>query len=288
VQAPDKDDWNKLTHLMKYLRGTRMLPLTLSANGTGILKWWVDAAFAVHPNMQGHSGGGLSLGKGFTIMSLTKQKLNTRSSTESEIVGADNFMPAICWTRYFMEAQGYQVQDNILFQDNNSGILLEKNRKALSSKRTKHINIWYFFITDHVDKGNVSLVWCPTGDMIGHFMTKPLQGALFCKFRDQIMGVVPAQDPGPGKAKTKLDEFNTHTDKPTKGKELKPSRGKSTIYNLVPSKEKGWHHRSVLGEVTQMKDRCSKNLTRTRNVPPKCNKQVTSKQQTRSFPTSIN
>jgi hypothetical protein len=51
VQAPNKDDWNKLVHLMKYLRGMRMLPLILSANGTGILKWWVDAAFAVHPNM---------------------------------------------------------------------------------------------------------------------------------------------------------------------------------------------------------------------------------------------
>jgi hypothetical protein len=45
---------------------------------------------------------------------------------------------------------------------------------------------------------------------------------------------------------------------------------------------------AVLGEVTRMKDGCSKNLTRTRNVPPKCNKQVTSKQQTRCFLTSIN
>jgi hypothetical protein len=44
----------------------------------------------------------------------------------------------------------------------------------------------------------------------------------------------------------------------------------------------------VLGEVTRTKDGCSKNLTRMRNVPPKCNKQVTSKQQTRSFLTSIN
>jgi hypothetical protein len=82
------------------------------------------------------------------------------------------------------------------------------------------------------------------------------------------MGVVPAQDPGPGKAITKIDELNTHTVKPTKGSELKPSRG--TMYNLVPSKEKGWHHRSVLGEVTRMKDGRSKNLTRMRNVPPKC------------------
>jgi hypothetical protein len=98
VQAPDKDNWNKLVNLMKYLRGTRTLPLILSANETGILKWWVDAAFAVHPNMQGHSGGGLSLGRGFPIVSSTKQRLNIQSSTESEIVGADDFMPAICWT----------------------------------------------------------------------------------------------------------------------------------------------------------------------------------------------
>jgi hypothetical protein len=158
VQAPDKDDWNKLTHLMKYLRGMCMLPLILSANRTGILKWWVDAAFAVHPIIRGHSGGGLSLGRGFPIVSLTKQKLNTQSSMESEIVGANDFMPATCWTRYFMEAQRYQVQDNILFQDNKSTILLEKNGKALSNKHTKHVNIRYFFITDYVDKGDVSLV----------------------------------------------------------------------------------------------------------------------------------
>jgi hypothetical protein len=107
---------------MKYLRGTHMLPLILSASGNGILKWWVDAAFAIHPIMQGHGGGGLSLERRFPIMSLTKQKLNTRSTKESEIVGADNFMPAICWTQYFMEAQGYQVQDNVLFQDNKSAL----------------------------------------------------------------------------------------------------------------------------------------------------------------------
>jgi hypothetical protein len=61
VRAPDKD-WNTLVRLMIYIRGTRTMPLILSANGSGILKWWVDASFAVHPNMHGHSGGGLSLG----------------------------------------------------------------------------------------------------------------------------------------------------------------------------------------------------------------------------------
>jgi hypothetical protein len=85
-------------------------------------------------------------------MSSTKKKLNTRSSTETEIVGADDFMPAICWTRYFMKAQGYGVKDNVLFQDNKSSILLENNGKASSSKRTKRINIRYLFITDRVKR----------------------------------------------------------------------------------------------------------------------------------------
>jgi hypothetical protein len=134
------------------------MTLILSANGSGILKWWVDASFTFHPNMRGHSGGVLSLGRRFTIVSSTKQKLNTKSSTEAEIMGADDFMPAIYWTRYFMKAQGYCVKDNVLFQDNNSSILLENNGKASSSKRTKHINIRYFFITNRVSKEEVSLV----------------------------------------------------------------------------------------------------------------------------------
>ena len=137
---------------MQYIRGTRQLPLILSADGTRILKWLVDATFTVHPNMRGHYGGGLSLGHRFPIMGSTKQKLNTRISTESEVVGADDFMPPICWTRYFLEAQGYCVDDNILYQDKKSSIPLETNGKASSGKSTKHINIRYFFITNRVKR----------------------------------------------------------------------------------------------------------------------------------------
>ena len=190
VREPDTDDQKKLIHLMQYLRGTRRLPLILSADGSGFLKWWVDASFAVHPNMRGHSGGGLSLGRGFPTVSSTKQKLNTRSSTESELVGADDFMPAVLWTRYFMLSQGYHVRDTIMHQDNMATELLENNGKASSSRRTKHINIRYFFITDRIKKGELTVKWCPTEEMIGDFMTKPVQGKLFKKFRDLIMGIV--------------------------------------------------------------------------------------------------
>ncbi len=90
-------------------------------------------------------------------------------------------MPLILWTRYFLIAQGYQVNENVVYQDNRSAILLERNGKASSSKRTKHINVRYFFVMDRLAKGKIRLEWCPTGDMVADFMTKPLQGANFYK-----------------------------------------------------------------------------------------------------------
>jgi hypothetical protein len=130
------------------------------------------------------------MGRGYPISASTKQK-NTRSSTESELVGVDNLMPSILWTRLFLESQGYAVRENIVFQDNRSAMLLEKNGKAFSSKRTKHINIRYFFVTDMIKSGKLSVEWCPTADMVGNFWTKPSQGPLFRKHRDLIMSVEP-------------------------------------------------------------------------------------------------
>jgi hypothetical protein len=129
--------------------------------------------------MRGHSGNALTLGHGFPIPSSGKQKLNTRSSTESELIGVDDLMSLIIWTRIFLKAQGYIVIDNILHQDNRSAILLERNGKMSSGKRTKHIAARYFFVTERIKAGEISPKWCPTGEMIADFHTKPLQGVMF-------------------------------------------------------------------------------------------------------------
>ena len=98
-------------------------------------------------------------------------------------MGVNNFMPEICWNRYFIAAQGYNVKDNCLHQGNKGFILMVNNGKASSSKRKKYINIRYLFITDRVNKGEVSVLWCPTGGIIRDYRTKLLQVAMFWKFR---------------------------------------------------------------------------------------------------------
>ena len=132
-----------------------------------------------------------------------KQKLNTRSSTETELVGVDDMMPDVLWSALFLQEQGFEIKNNLIHQDNQAAILLEKNGKSSSGKRTKHINTRYFFVTDQIEKGDVSMTWCPTEDMTGDFWTKPLQGALFKRFRDLIMGVVPHPKPRGIKKKKK-------------------------------------------------------------------------------------
>jgi hypothetical protein len=190
VQAPDKDDYKKLRRTMQYLRGTIDLVLTLEADDLHLLKWWVDASYAVHPDMKSHTGATLvSLGKSSVYSASRRQKLNTKSSTEAELVGVDDVMDQVLWTKYFLEAQGYEVRDNTVYQDNQSTMLLEKNGRGSSSKRTRHINVRYFFVTDRIKSGEVNVEYCPTGDMVGDFFTKPLQGTHFRRLRDVIMNV---------------------------------------------------------------------------------------------------
>ncbi len=111
--------------MIEYLRGDQDRPLVLSAENEGLLMWYLDALFAVHPNMCGHTGGGLTMGQRFPTVASWKQKLNMKSLTESQLVGVNDMMPIMLWTCYSLLSQGYVIVENLLLQDNKSSILLE-------------------------------------------------------------------------------------------------------------------------------------------------------------------
>ena len=175
--------------LMKWLQQTSKDCLTLQSDGSRTGKWFVDAAFAVHPDFRSHTGAGFTLGKGNITSLSRKQGMNTRSSTEAEVVAADEVVGPMLWTRLFLEAQGYPLKDNILYQDNRSAMLLETNGRKSAGKRSRHLNIRYFFVADQQEKGHISIEYCPTDDMVGDYFTKPLHGAKFQKFRKEIMNL---------------------------------------------------------------------------------------------------
>ena len=121
-------------------------------------------------------------------MQIVETKVNTKSLTKAEVVGASDYIPNTIWLKYFLEAQGYKVENNFFEQDNESAIRLEKNGKASAGQKSRHINIRYFFIKDRVKLENIEIRHCPTLQMLADFFTKPLQGNLFRKFRDVVLG----------------------------------------------------------------------------------------------------
>ena len=104
--CPDEDDYKKLIRMMQYLHGTKGMVLTLGASDEGIIRWWIDVSYAVHEDMKGHTGAALSLGKGAIYSGSWKQRLVSRSSTESEVVGVYDVLPQVLWTKQFLEEQG--------------------------------------------------------------------------------------------------------------------------------------------------------------------------------------
>ena len=148
----------------------------------------MDTAFAVHPDFKSHASCVMTQRTFMPITFYRKQKLNTLVSMESELVGADDVSTMILWTKLLMESQGYEIRKNIFYQDNRSRILMENNGGRSSRDRNRAINICYLFLTDQINKGNLTMEYFPTTKMISEFMTKPIEGKLFQKFSKVIMG----------------------------------------------------------------------------------------------------
>jgi hypothetical protein len=107
-------------------------------------------------------------------------------------------MKFVEWIQLFVEEQIKSINkdsilkkigsDVVIEQDNTSTIQLENNGQASSTKRTRHINIRYFYVTSKIKSGSIRVIYHPTKQMVSDYLTKPLQGSLFRTHRNSIMG----------------------------------------------------------------------------------------------------
>ena len=189
VKEPDKDDWGKLRHCLMYLKGTLHMKRHLSAENLTNILWWVDGSYGVQWDSKGQTGAMMTMGKGALVNISRNHKLNVGSSTEAELVSIADVLGMMMWCKYFMEAQGYTIDTNVLYQDNKSTILLAKNGRMSAGKNSKHIHHRFFLITDKIAKKDLEVKYAPTKQMWADINTKPLQGTLFREMRANMMGI---------------------------------------------------------------------------------------------------
>ena len=90
--------------------------------------------------------------------------------------------------RHIVLAQGYKpAQTVIILQDNRSAILLEQNGIMSSTKRTKHINVRYYFVKSRIVAEEVIIQLYSGEKSVGDFFSKPLSGSKFLRFKRKIM-----------------------------------------------------------------------------------------------------
>ena len=136
-----------------------------------------------------HTGAVMTLGKGCIHTISTKQKVNSRSSTEAELMSMDDILSKVIWTKLFMKEQGCKIVENTVYRDNTSAMKMEINGKTSSGKRTRHLEIKYFYITDLIERKEIEVKYCPTDSMVAEYMTKPITGVKFRKLRKIILNM---------------------------------------------------------------------------------------------------
>ena len=187
VQIATDKDMIKLRRVAQYIRGTSELGIRLEATNIPDVISYVDASYGVHKDFKSHTGSTMGIGKGPICSKSSTQKLNSKSSTESELIALSDSMGHIIWLRNFITCQGYEeIGPAVIGQDNRSTIQLAKNGQA-NSDATRHIAIRYFFVCDRINNNEIELRWIATQDMIADILTKPIQGSKFKELRALLL-----------------------------------------------------------------------------------------------------
>ena len=123
----------------------------------GVIKWFIDGSHNTHWDCKGHSGAMMVMGCGAIYSFSRRIKVNTRMSTETELVSVDAYMPEVLRSLYFIQAQGYGFKYAEIHQDNVRAQMMDTNGKISSSRKTRHIKAKFSFIKDKVNNKEVEM-----------------------------------------------------------------------------------------------------------------------------------
>jgi hypothetical protein len=191
VKDPSKHDWDCLIHLLKYINGTPDLAMVFRSDGVWDPYMSVDASFNHHHDAKGHSGMIIfaAVDSAGIIFRSIKQRSVANSSCEAELIALHDSMLHLIWTMSVYAELGYTKDTPVpVQQDNQAAILLSSKDPVNFSGRSKFINRLYFSVYEHVQSGEVELVYIGTSEMIADFLTKHICGLSFRKYRVASLG----------------------------------------------------------------------------------------------------
>jgi hypothetical protein len=185
-----KEDWEKLLRVLRYLRDSQKTIITIKCEELQ-LYCHCDASYGVHQDGRSHTGYMIYMGKNlsYVLSKSCKQKTGSTSSTDAEVIALVDCLKVAVWLKNILvEFDINPVNAVMVYQDNQSGMKMINDMSKC--KRSKHILTKINYAKDLVDSGIVVISYLNTVDMSADLLTKPLEGSLFVKHKNTIMGTL--------------------------------------------------------------------------------------------------
>ena len=183
--APKESHLTAVKRIFRYLVGTTNLGLWYRKDKTFNLTAYCDADFAGDKiERKSTSGACQFLGQALISWSCRKQNTIALSTTEAEYVSAASSCSQVLWIKNQLEDYSVRYTKIPILCDNTSAINLSKN--PIHHSRSKHIEIKHHFIRDHVQKGEIELIFIDTENQLADIFTKPLVEDRFNFLRDKL------------------------------------------------------------------------------------------------------
>ncbi|SPT15711.1 unnamed protein product [Triticum aestivum] len=186
MHAPCDAHWTAVKRVLRYIRGTMDLGLTLHASTALDITAYSDADWTGCPDTRrSTSGYCVYLGPSLISWSSKRQPTVSRSSTEAEYRAVANVVAECSWLRQLLHELSCPVDKaTIVYCDNVSAVYLSAN--PVHHRRTKHIELDIHFVREQVALGHVRVLHAPTSQQFADIMTKGLPTAHFEEFRSSL------------------------------------------------------------------------------------------------------
>nr|XP_020162983.2 uncharacterized mitochondrial protein AtMg00810-like [Aegilops tauschii subsp. strangulata] len=186
MHAPRDAHWTAVKRILRYIRGTLDLGLSLQASSSMDLTAYSDADWAGCPDTRrSTSGYCIYLGPSLISWSSKRQPVVSRSSAEAEYRAVANVVAECSWLRQLLHELLSPVDKaTIVYCDNVSAVYLSAN--PVHHRRAKHIEIDIHFVREQVALGHVRVLHVPTSQQFADIMTKGLSTASFEEFRSSL------------------------------------------------------------------------------------------------------
>jgi len=182
VNKPDRNDWNEVKRVLRYLKATRDYKLHLTYDPQKQLEMYVDADWASDPQgRKSCTGYCIQLFGGTISWASKKQTSVALSSTEAEFIALGEAVKELIWINGLLDEFGIKFDSPAMVYEDNQGcikLLMKEN----VGQRSKHIDTRYFFVRDEYKKKLFEVKYCETGKMIADILTKPLANNLLKRF----------------------------------------------------------------------------------------------------------